>query len=252
VRCSLVLSRASERLADVTGDARKGRETEATIPLASTTLPALGVPTTFCQFSGATDSALTACVRRSRVDITLSRTAALAQYRRERQRSTPGTPSLAPIALKRDEGDALWAFGGLALIKASSEATDGRVFVVEMLAPRGAGSPLHVHHREDEWFYVTDGELTFWVGGQVIDAPAGSFVYGPRDIPHTFDVVSDEARFLLVTEPAGFETFMRAASEPAPTLTIPPPPTEPPDLDGLTALAAEYGIEILGPPGIPS
>jgi quercetin dioxygenase-like cupin family protein len=166
--------------------------------------------------------------------------------------STPGSPSLAPIALKRHEGDALWAFGGLAVIKASSEATDGRVFVVEMLAPRGAGSPLHVHHREDEWFYVTDGELTFWVGGQIINAPAGSFVYGPRDIPHTFDVVSDEARFLLVTEPAGFETFMRAASEPAPTLTIPPPPTAPPDLDGLTALAAEYGIEILGQPGIPS
>ena len=109
-----------------------------------------------------------------------------------------------------------------------------------------------MHHREDEWFYVTDGELTFWVGGQVINAPAGSFVYGPRDIPHTFDVVSDEARFLLVTEPAGFETFMRAASEPAPTLAIPPPPTEPPDLGGLTALAAGYGIEILGPPGIPS
>src|SRR5205823_6903902 len=52
--------------------------------------------------------------------------------------STPGSPSLAPIALKRDEGDALWAFGGLALIKASSEATDGRVLVVEMLAPPGS------------------------------------------------------------------------------------------------------------------
>jgi hypothetical protein len=45
---------------------------------------------------------------------------------------------------------------------------------------------------------------------------------------------------------------MRAASEPALSLTIPPAPTEPPDLDGLTALAAEYGIEILGPPGIPA
>lgn len=166
--------------------------------------------------------------------------------------SAAENPSLAPIALKRDEGDALWAFGGLAMVKASSASTDGRVFVVEMLAPRGAGSPLHVHHREEEWFYVTEGELIFWVGGQVIDAPPGSFVYGPRDIPHTFDVVSDEARFLLVTEPAGFEAFMRAASEPAPSLTIPPPPTEPPDLEGMTALAAEHGIEILGPPGIPS
>jgi quercetin dioxygenase-like cupin family protein len=138
------------------------------------------------------------------------------------------------------------------VVKASSKATDGRVCVIEMLAPRGAGSPLHVHHREDEWFYVTEGELIFWVGGEVIHAPAGSFVYGPRDITHTFDVSSDEARFLLVTEPADFEGFVRAAGEPAPSMTIPPPPAEPPDLAALTALAAEYGIEILGPPGIPS
>src|SRR5436189_4114046 len=145
--------------------------------------------------------------------------------------------STAPIALQAGEGEALWFLGSLVTIKSASETTDGRVAVLENYAPRGGGSPMHVHRREDEWFYVTEGELNFWVGGQVINAPAGAFVYGPRDIPHTFDVVSDEARFLLVTEPAGFETFVRAASEPAPTLTIPPPPTEPPDLDGLTALA---------------
>jgi quercetin dioxygenase-like cupin family protein len=166
--------------------------------------------------------------------------------------STPGSPPLAPIALQRDRGEALWAFGGLAVVKASSETTDGRVFVAEMLAPRGAGSPLHVHHREDEWFYVTDGELTFWVDGEVISAPPGSFVYGPRDVRHTFDVTSDQARFLIVTEPAGFGAFLRAAGEPAPTLTLPPPPSQPPDLEALTALAAEFGMEILGPPGIPS
>ena len=72
-----------------------------------------------------------------------------------------------------------------------------------------------MHHNEDEWFYVTEGELTFWVGGQVITAPAGSFVYGPRDIPHTFTVSSEQARFLLVVEPAGFEGFVRALGEPA-------------------------------------
>ena len=159
---------------------------------------------------------------------------------------------VAPIALQQNEGEALWSFGALATIKASSETTDGRVAVVQLLAPRGAGSPLHVHHREDEWFYVIDGELTFWVGGQIIAAPAGSFVYGPRDIPHTFDVVSEQARFLLVTEPAGFEDFMRAAGQPAPALVIPPPPGEPPDLAQMTSLAAQYGVEILGPPGIPS
>jgi len=157
-----------------------------------------------------------------------------------------------PIALQHDEGEALWFLGVLATIKASTETTNGGVAVIEPLAPRGAGSPLHVHRREDEWFYVTEGELTFWVGGQVIAAPAGSFVYGPRDIPHTFAVSSEQARFLLVTEPAGFEAFMRQVGEPAQALTTPPPPSEPPDPARLAAIAAEYGIEILGPPGIPA
>jgi quercetin dioxygenase-like cupin family protein len=165
---------------------------------------------------------------------------------------TTDTPTIAPIALPAGEGEASWFLGTLATVKASARTTAGRVAVIEHLAPRGTGSPLHVHHREDEWFYIVDGELTLWVGGQVITAPSGSFVYGPRDVPHTFTVSSDTARFLLVTEPAGFEEFMRAFSEPATELVIPPPATEPPDVQAMTRLAAEYGIEILGPPGIPA
>jgi len=161
-------------------------------------------------------------------------------------------PQIEPIALTANEGDARWFLGTLVTIKASSQTTAGRVAVTENLAPRGSGSPLHVHHREDEWFYVVEGELTFWVGGQIITAAAGSFVYGPRDVPHTFAVSSDTARFLLVTEPAGFEEFVRALSEPATELVIPPPATEPPDIEAMTRLAAEYGLEILGPPGIPA
>src|SRR5947209_17560857 len=160
--------------------------------------------------------------------------------------------TVSPIALRQDEGESLWFLGVLATIKASSETTDGRVAVIEHLAPQGAGSPLHVHQNAGEWFYVTGGEIGFWVGGRLIDATQGSFVYGPRGIPHTFTVTSSQARFLLVTEPAGFERFMRALSEPAPSLTIPPPATEPPDFARLAAVAAEHGIQILGPPGIPS
>ncbi len=158
----------------------------------------------------------------------------------------------ASIALQPGQGEALWFLGFLVTIKASSEATAGAVAVIEHLGPRGSGSPLHVHSREDEWFYVTEGELTFWVGGQVINAPAGSFVYGPRDIPHTFTVSSEQARFLLVTEPAGFEEFVRALAEPAERLEIPPAPGAPPDMTAVAKLAAEHGIEILGPPGIPA
>lgn len=91
-----------------------------------------------------------------------------------------------------------------------------------------------------------------WTGGRLLQAPAWSFVYGPPDVPHTFVVVSQEARFLVLTQPAGFEGFVRAFSEPTPGPTLPPPPSRPPDVDRLTTLAAEHGIEVLGPPGIPT
>jgi quercetin dioxygenase-like cupin family protein len=158
---------------------------------------------------------------------------------------------VSPLVAGPGEGEALWAFGALATVKSSAETSGGTVAVIEHRAPRGSGSPLHVHSREDEWFYVIEGELTLWVDGETIPAPAGSFVFGPRGIPHTFLVRSEEARFLLVTEPAGFEQFMREAGEPAARREIPPAAAEPPDVAALTKLAASYGIEITGPPGIP-
>jgi quercetin dioxygenase-like cupin family protein len=167
--------------------------------------------------------------------------------------ASPNTePDVSPIALRANEGEAIWAFGCLITVKAAGETTASRAMVTENLAARGAGSPLHVHHREDEWFYVTEGELTFWVGGEVIVAPAGSFVYGPRGIPHTFTVSSEEARFLLVTEPAGLEGMLRALGQPAASLTIPFAPTEPPDMARIMQVCEEHGVEILGPPGIPA
>jgi quercetin dioxygenase-like cupin family protein len=160
--------------------------------------------------------------------------------------------SALPIAHRQGEGDARWFLGALSTIKASAETTAGRVAVTENWAPRGHGSPLHVHHNEDEWFYVLSGELTFWVDGRITTATAGSFVYGPRDVPHTFTVSSDEARFLLVVEPAGFENFLLELSEPAQSPTLPPASVEPPAPETMMATAAEYGVEILGPPGIPA
>lgn len=157
----------------------------------------------------------------------------------------------SPITLQAGQGEAFWILGALATIKASGDATAGGTMVSEWWAPRGHGSPLHVHHREDEWFYVLGGEVTFWVDGAVTVAGPGAFVFGPRDVPHTFLVTSDEARFLLVTQPAGFEAFLRAAGEPAAQPTLPPATVAPPPPEVLGALAAEHGVEILGPPGIP-
>ena len=77
-------------------------------------------------------------------------------------------------------------------------------------------------------------------------------MFGPRDVPHTFVVSSERARFLLVTEPAGFEGFIRALAVPATAPEIPPAPTAPPDMEPVLRAAADHGIEILGPPGIPA
>jgi quercetin dioxygenase-like cupin family protein len=161
------------------------------------------------------------------------------------------TEAAEQIALAEGEGEARWFLGSLVTIKATGEKTGGRLAIVEHLSPKGAGSPLHVHTREDEWFHVLEGELALWVGGQHIQAKAGSFAFGPRNIPHTFTVVSDRARFLVGAAPAGFDAFVREASLPAGTLTLPPTDAPSPDPKRLSELAARFGIEVLGPPGTP-
>lgn len=160
--------------------------------------------------------------------------------------------SVAPIALGPGEGEARWFLGVLVVIKASRATTGGTVSVLEHHAAQGAGSPLHVHHDDDEWFHALEGELTFWIGGDVVHAPAGSFVFGPRGIPHTFTVSSPAARFLLVTAPAGFDEFVRELSVPATSPTLPPADVVPPAPEVLMDAAARYGLDILGPPGIPA
>ncbi|MHA6795732.1 quercetin 2,3-dioxygenase [Pseudonocardia bannensis] len=161
---------------------------------------------------------------------------------------TAGTP----FALLPDEGEARWFLNSFIRIKSTGATTGGRLAVVEQRGPRGPASPLHVHHREAEFFYVIEGELTVWAGGELLRAPQGSLVYGPPEVPHTFAITSDEARFLVMTQPAGFEQFLEEASVPARELTLPPDGTAPADPARLAAMAAEHGIEILGPPGLPT
>ena len=155
------------------------------------------------------------------------------------------------FAHKPGEGEALWWFGVLATIKATAEQTDGRYALVEILAPDGYESVLHVHHFEDEGFYILEGEMTFYVGEQTIKAKPGSFLFGPKDVPHAFTVDSGPARLLFIFTPAGLEGGIREMGEPARSLTVPPPPEEPPDeaeMERLAAIGARYGAEILGPP----
>jgi quercetin dioxygenase-like cupin family protein len=124
-------------------------------------------------------------------------------------------------------------------LRATGQTTNGAFGLVEQLLPPGFASPYHTHHLEDEAFYVLEGEMAFVCGGQWTRAKAGTFVFGPRNIPHGFKVVGDApARLLLLCAPGGFEQFVVDMSEPAPA---------PPDMAKLVAVAAKYQIDIHGP-----
>jgi quercetin dioxygenase-like cupin family protein len=108
-----------------------------------------------------------------------------------------------PYVLGPEEGEAFWGFGALWTPKATAEQTGGRFSMIEEVAPRGEGTPLHVHREDDETFYVLEGELTFYLneGGQPIPASAGSFVHIPGGVVHAFQVDSETARYLITTTP---------------------------------------------------
>jgi mannose-6-phosphate isomerase-like protein (cupin superfamily) len=152
-----------------------------------------------------------------------------------------------PVVLHDGEGEATWFIGTLMTRKAGARDGTGGVALLDQLAPVGFGPPLHLHHREDEGFYILDGEVDFFCDGQDFHLRSGSWVFLPRDLPHAYKVRGDKpARMLTFTFPAGFEGFVSELGSPAPQRTL--PPQEPPNVGRIAAIAARYGIEILGPP----
>jgi quercetin dioxygenase-like cupin family protein len=158
---------------------------------------------------------------------------------------TSKAQALKPVAVPKDEGEARWWFGSLAVIKATAADTGGLLTVVEVTEAPGAEAPLHVHHRDDEAFWVLEGDVTFQVGDATIEAHAGDYVFAPRDIPHRFTVGDAGCRMLFIMVPGGLEGVLRATSQPAPSLTLPPPPEEEPDVEAIKAIVAAHGYELL-------
>ena len=160
--------------------------------------------------------------------------------------SLPQTTS--GYGLGSDEGEALWFNGGLGLLKATADLTNGHFAVLELRAPKGFASPLHIHRNEDEFFVVLSGEVRVKHGDAVMDALAGSLVYGPRGIAHAFRVDSDEARLLLFFGPAGVEGFFRDGGKVARAFGLPPADELFLDKEALKEIGARYGQEFVGPP----
>jgi steroid delta-isomerase-like uncharacterized protein len=128
-------------------------------------------------------------------------------------------------------------------LRASAETTNGAFGLVEHWeTPVGFASPYHTHRREDEAFYVLEGEVAFVLDGKWMRGGAGTFVFGPRGVPHGFKVVGNRpARMLLLATPGGFERFVMELARPLEE------PVGPPDMAKLMEAAAKFEIEIHGP-----
>jgi quercetin dioxygenase-like cupin family protein len=148
------------------------------------------------------------------------------------------------LAQHADDGEAFWFLNALSIVKLSGKQTGGAFALIEDRLPAGRGTPYHVHQREDETFYLLEGQMSFFSGSNKFTAGPGTTVFLPRGIPHGFRA-DTAGRVLILTTPSGFDDFVREAGDPAGALVIPEP--KQPDVGKLVAVAANYGIEILGP-----
>lgn len=146
------------------------------------------------------------------------------------------------------EGRSLWVADELMTIKASAADTGGAYALTDSLVPPQGGPPPHMHHREDEAFWVLEGELEVVVGESTFRAGPGSFVHLPKGVLHSYRNTGDvPARFLTLIVPAGLEAFFVEVGKPGTDLSS-PPPFEEEDIVRLLEVAPHYGVEIPPPP----
>jgi quercetin dioxygenase-like cupin family protein len=157
-------------------------------------------------------------------------------------------PITKPYRVAAGEGLAdVWWKTGRVTVKVAGAETGDAFAQIEVDGPRGDATPVHVHHNEDETFYVLEGEVTVLVGDERIDLVAGDFVFAPRDVPHAYVVRSERSRMLSTISPAGIEQLFVSLGTPVADAE---PPTEMvmPPMQEMARLFAAHGCEILGPP----
>jgi len=145
----------------------------------------------------------------------------------------------------------LWFLDALASFHVAHDDNQDGISLFEAAAPHGTSPPLHVHHTEDEVFYVLEGELRIQAGDAEFRLRTGEAALGPVGVPHTYRVESRQgARWLNITTHGHFERFARALSRPAERNELPPPQGKPTprQLQLLAAAGRPYGIELVGPP----
>ena len=146
-----------------------------------------------------------------------------------------------PKAVHAGDGMRLNVQGIVFSYKAVGEDTEGRYALTEGIVPPHHGAPEHIHHREDEAFYILEGEFEIECGGKIFRASPGTFALLPKGLPHRFQNLADRpGKVLCVQSPSGIEEFFEHMSLLA--------EAGPPDANKMKELADKYEIEFLLPP----
>jgi len=154
-----------------------------------------------------------------------------------------------PIVSKTTEGRTLAVAGDVYRFLAVGAETDGKYALWEAIVPPGGGPPPHVHSREEEGFYILEGEITFKIGDEQLVATAGMFANMPVGTPHSFTNASDRpAKMLISVAPAGLEQMFFEIGQPFPAGTKTTPLPTKAEIDRFLAVAPRYGVEVEVPP----
>jgi quercetin dioxygenase-like cupin family protein len=135
----------------------------------------------------------------------------------------------------------IWFMGSLMTVHADSAASGGSSALIEMVGAPGQEPPFHTHRNEDEMFYLIEGSLNVFRGQQELVLKPGDSGFLPRGVPHTFQILSPTARWLVYITPGGFEEFFRAIGKPADELALEAHPA-PPDFGHMIATGERMGL----------
>jgi mannose-6-phosphate isomerase-like protein (cupin superfamily) len=142
----------------------------------------------------------------------------------------------------------IWFFGCLVRDLSPQAGAGSGYALLEITAPPGSQPPPHIHHREDEGFYVLEGEMSVFTAAGGTTLRPGDHLTGPRGVAHTSRAGPRGVRKLVISAPGGFADFVREVGVPAARDEL-PPPEGPPEVGAITEAAARRGIEFVGPPG---
>jgi len=149
-----------------------------------------------------------------------------------------------PTLRQPNEGQTIAIVGDVYRFMATGDDTDGKYATFEAVVRPCGGPPPHIHSREEESFYVLEGEITFQVGDERIVAKAGTFANMPVGSLHSFRNDTDRlARMIISVAPAGLEKMFLEVGQPVAFGQQAPPPSKA-EIDKLLAVAPSYGIEI--------